>query len=48
MRIRLSASVPEELIEKIKVMAQAQDRNFSNMVSVLLKNGIESKTKKTA
>ena len=47
MKIRLSVTIPEEVIEQIKVMADQEKRNLSNMVSVILEEAAE-KNKKAA
>jgi len=47
MKIRLSVTIPEEVIEKIKTMADQEKRNLSNMVSVILEEAAD-KNKKTA
>lgn len=47
MKIRLSVTIPEEVIEKIKTMANQEKRNLSNMVSVILEEAAD-KNKKTA
>ena len=47
MKIRLSVTIPEEVIAQIKTMADQEKRNLSNMVSVILEDAAE-KNKKTA
>ena len=48
MKDRISVTVPPGIIKRVKEQANKESRNFSNMVAVLLKDGLESKAKKTA
>lgn len=45
MRERLSVTVPEELIERAKKMAEKEDRSLSAMVTVLLRDALNRKEK---
>lgn len=39
----LTVSLPPELREQVKQQAQAENRNLSNMVTVLLKEAMEKR-----
>lgn len=45
MRERLSVTVPEELIDRAKKMAEKEDRSLSAMVTVLLRDALNRKEK---
>ena len=47
MKIRLSVTIPEEVVKQVKEMADKEKRNLSNMVSVILEDAAD-KHKKTA
>ena len=40
----ISISLDQEVIEKIKLLAEESDRSFSQYVNILLKKHIEAKT----
>ena len=43
MKDRISVTVPPEIIKKVKDQADRENRNFSNMVAVLLKEALAKK-----
>ncbi len=45
MRERLSVTVPEELIERAKKLAEKEERSLSAMVAVLLRQALAQKEK---
>jgi predicted transcriptional regulator len=45
MKERLTVTLPPELIEKAKVLAQKEDRSLSAMVAVLLRDALNRKEK---
>jgi len=45
MKERLTVTLPPELIEKAKVLAQKEDRSLSAMVAVLLREALNRKEK---
>ena len=45
MRERLSVTVPGELIDRAKKMAEKEDRSLSAMVTVLLRDALNRKEK---
>ena len=47
MKERIILSVPSELVKKVKDLAEKENRNISNMVTVLLE-GATKEEKKTA
>jgi len=44
MKKHLNITIPEEILKAVREMAKSENRNMSNMTSVLLERGIE-KTK---
>ena len=42
----ISISLDQEVIEKIKILAEESDRSFSQYVNILLKKHIEAKENK--
>ena len=44
--VRMSASIPKDIHEKIKAMAKDQNRSISNMLSVLLAEKLSEDDKK--
>lgn len=45
MKERLSVTVPQEVINKLREMAREEKRNLSNMVSIILEEATEKKEK---
>ena len=46
LKIRTSITLDEDIYEKIKMLAENDDRSLSSYINLLLREHIESKTKK--
>ena len=44
LKTKVSITLDEEVIKKIKELAEADDRNFSQYINLVLKKHIESKS----
>lgn len=44
LKTKVSITLDEEVIKRIKEMAEADDRNFSQYINLVLKKHIESKS----
>ena len=41
MKKKIHITIPEETLEKVKELAREDERNLSNMITVLVQRGIE-------
>lgn len=48
MRKKLSVTIPEEIIEKLKALADREKRSLSSMAEVVIASSLERRKEKTA